>query len=104
MKRDIQLTPSAGRSPTPPSVALELELAQQRTEHARLEREYQKTKAEAAGFADAKGKLEDELREIKELLEVRGEEIGQKDASIHRLENEVGAKVSQVGSRIGFDS
>ena len=100
---DIKLTRSVKRSPTPPSAALELELAKQRTECARLEREYQRIKAEADVFADAKGKLEDELREVKELLEARGKEIRQKDTSIQRLENKVETKVSWIGSGTGFD-
>jgi len=101
---DVKLTQSIRRSPTPPSAALELELAEQRTECARLEREYQRTKAEAEAFAEAKRKLEDELREVKELLEARGKEIGQKDAIIQRLESELKTKVSQVGSGTDFDS
>ena len=101
--RDIKLTQTVRRSPTPPSAASEVELAKQRTECARLEREYEKIKAKADVFADAKGKLEDELREVKELLEARGKEIGQKDTSIQRLENEMGTKVSRGGSGTGFD-
>jgi len=102
--RDIQLTQSARRSPTPPSTALELELAERRTECARLEREYQRTKAEADGFVEAKGKLENELREVRELLEARGKEVGQKDANIQRLESEMKAKVSRVGGGTGSGS
>ena len=97
MSSDVQLTPSVRCSPTPSSAALELELTQQRTECERLEREYQRTKAEADGFAEAKGKLEDELREVKELLEARGSGVSHKDASTQRLENEMKTKVSRVG-------
>ena len=103
MSKDVQLTGNARRSPTPPSNVLELELGQQRAECARLEREYQRIKTEADVFAEAKGKLEDELREVKELLEARGKEVGQKDVSIERLESEMGTKVSQVWGGMGFD-
>ena len=103
MSRDTQRTRSVGGSPTPPSAALELELAQQRTECTRLERGYQRTKAEADGFAEAKGKLEDELREVKGLLEARGKEVGDKDAKIQRLESEMETKVSQAEGRTGPD-
>ena len=102
--RDIQLPRSVGRGSTPPPAALELELAHQRTECARLDQEYQRARAEADGFAEAKGKLDDELREVKALLEARVKEVGQKDASIQRLESEMKTKVSQVGGGIGFDS
>jgi len=56
------------------------------------------------GFAETKGKLEDELREVKALLEAQGKEVGQKDTNNQRLENEMGAKVSQIGSGTGLDS
>jgi len=103
VNRDVQPTQSVRRSPTPPSTALELELAKQRAECARLEREYQRTKAEADGFAEAKGKLEVELQEVKELLEARGKEVDQKDTSNQQLESKMVTEVSQVWSGIGFD-
>jgi len=97
VSRDMQPTQSVRRSQTPPSAALELELAKQRAECARLELEYQRTKAEADAFADVKGKLEDELREVKELLEARGNEVGKKDTNIQQLESEMKTKVGHVG-------
>ena len=104
VSRDTQLTRSVRCSPTPPSNVLELELAKQRAECARLEREYQRTKAEADGFAEVKGKLENELQELKELLEARGNEVSLEGANTQRLESETETKVSQVGSGISFDS
>ena len=100
--REVQPTGSVRHSPTPPSAALELELARQRTECARLEREYQRTKAEAGGLADVNEKLENELREVKKLLEAQGKEVGQKDTTIQPLESEMETKVSQAGSGVGF--
>jgi len=96
VSRDTQLTRSVRQSPTQPSPPLELELTQQRAECARLERE-------ADGLAEAKRKLEDELREVKELLEARGNEVSHEGADAQQLESETETKVSQVGGGIGFD-
>ena len=78
------------RSLTPPPVELEL----QKTEWTRLERECRRIKAEADASDEAKRKLEEELQDVKELLEARGKEAGLRDASIQQLESEMGMKVS----------
>lgn len=107
--KDLQPAQSVGRTqtPTPATEALVLELAEERARRVRLEQECQMTKVEANAFAEARTqKLEYEIREVRRLLEQRGEELGQKDASIQRLENEaieVQAKVSQIGDGIGSD-
>jgi chromosome segregation ATPase len=92
---------SVRHSPTPTS---ELELAEERAKCARLEKECQKAKVEADALAETNCKLEDKIREDKELLEEREKEVGQKDASIQRLEkeaNEMQAKVSQIRRGMG---
>jgi len=102
VSEDTHLARRVERVPTLPSAADEL--AKQRTECARLERECQRVKAETELVTEAKGKLEDELREVKELLEARGKEAHLKDASIQWLESDMETKVSQVGSGISSDS
>jgi chromosome segregation ATPase len=108
-KADIPLVQNGRRvpTPTPAAKALELELAGERARCARLEEDRRRAKAEADAFADAKGKLEDEIREVKELLKAREKEVGHKDASVEQLErsfSEMQAKVSRVGRTMGSNS
>ena len=48
-------------------------------------------------FAEVKKKLEDELREAKELLETREKDLTDKDASLQRLEKAIGEIQAKVG-------
>ena len=59
----------------------------------------EKAKVEAKASAEAKRKLEDEIRELKGLLEEREKVVGYRDADIQRLRkerDEMQTKVSQV--------
>lgn len=86
-----------GPTPADTLKALEHELAEEKEKVARLI-------AEAATDADARRKLEDENKEVGELVEARGSEIGQRDTEIQRLEKDKTAmreKVGGVKRRIG---
>ena len=63
-------------TPTPVLKALEIEPTEER---ARLE---------VSALAEAKGKLEDEIRKVNELLKAREKEVVHRDATIQRLERE----------------
>ena len=59
----------------------------------------ERAKVEAKAFAEAKRNLEDEVRELKGLLEEREKVVGQRDADIQQLRkerDEMQTKVSQV--------
>jgi len=95
---NIQLVQDArgGPTPTPAVDALELELAEERVKRARLEDEYQRAQAKAT---EVKRKLEDEIHQVKELLEARERDEARKDASLQRLDeamNEMHTQVCQV--------
>jgi len=99
---DIKLAQGVGDDPTPtPAVkVLELKLAEEKVKCTKLEKELQRVKAEMDAFAEAKGRAEDEVREVKELLEAREKEVGLKDASIQRLEKDMSEMQKKVG-RVG---
>ena len=105
---DIRLAPIVRDSPTStPTIRALLELAEERAKCARLEKEFQRVKTEAEIFAEAKGRAEDEVREIKQLLGAREKEIGRKDARIRQLEkdmSEMQKKVGWVGRGMGSNS
>ena len=55
-------------------------------------------------FAEEKGKLEDEIRQVKEFLEAREKNLAHNDANLQRLErdmSEVQTKVSRVEGGMG---
>ena len=65
--------------------------------------EDRETKTNADEFAEAKRKLEDELRSLKELLEMREKDTAEKEANVRQLQkdmSEMQAKVCRVESRI----
>ena len=85
----IPLSRGVGNSltPTPVLKALEIEPTEERA------------KLEVSPLAEAKGRLEDEVRKVNELLETREKEVAHRDATIQQLErekNEAQIKVSQV--------
>lgn len=89
-----------------PAKALVPELDEEKAEVARLEQESQRAKAKADGIAEAKSKLEDELRKVKELLETREKDLADKDASLQQLGkamSEMQGKVGRVDSGMGFN-
>jgi hypothetical protein len=103
---DIQLVHSrrGGPAPTPAVNSFELELVEERAKRARLEHEYQRVKAEADAFAQANGKLEDEIQQVKVSLEAREKDLAHKDTSLRRLEkdmSEIQTKVGRVESEVG---
>ena len=91
---DIQL----GRrvKPSPAVRELERELAEERTKYARLEEENRRLKAGRDEPVGTNKKLEDELRQVKELLEAREKDSANKDARLRQLENEIRSKVGRV--------
>lgn len=96
-----------GPAPTPAVKTLEQQLTEERNRYARLEQDLQRARAEAETSAQAKRKLEDEVRQVKELSETREKEVGQKDAKIRRLENDASGmreKVGQARGGIGSNS
>lgn len=108
-KEDIQLAQSGrvGPTPTPAADGLELELIEERARKAKLEHEHQRIKTQADAFAEAKGKLEEEIRQVKESLEAREKDLVRKDTSLQRLEgdmNEMQTKVRRIGSKKGLVS
>ena len=58
---------------------------------------------EVSALAEAKGKLEDEIRKVNELLKAREKEVAHRDTTIQRLEREKDevqiTEVSQVQRR-----
>ena len=74
----IPLSRGVGNSltPTPVLKALEIESTEEGV------------KLEASALADAKGRLEDEVRKVNELLKTREKEVVHRDATIQRLERE----------------
>jgi len=106
VNEDIQLVQSlrGGPTPTPAVNALELELAEERAKRVRLEHEHQRTKTEAGAFAEANGKLEDEIQQVKKSLEAREKELAHKDASLRQREKDMSniqTKVGRVESGMG---
>lgn len=104
VKEDIQLVQGGrvGPTPTPAANGLELELTEEGARRAELEHEHQRIKAQADAFAEAKGKLEEEIRQVKESLEAREKDLVRKDASLQQLEgdmNEMQTKVRRIGSK-----
>ena len=47
-----------------------------------LEHEHRRIKAELDAFAEEKGKLEDEIRQVKESLKAREKDLAHKDANL----------------------
>ena len=84
--------------PTPAVQVLELELTEERAKRVRLEQEHWRAKAEADGFAKAKRKLENVIREDKELLAAREKDLARKDVTIQQLQE----KVSEARDTVGF--
>lgn len=83
---------------------LEFELAEERARRARVEQQYQIAKVEENGYTEARGKSEDEVLEVRELLKKQEEELAHKDKIIQRLETEAietQEKVGQVGKPMG---
>jgi predicted RNase H-like nuclease (RuvC/YqgF family) len=62
----------------------------------RLEQENREVKAKADEIAEAKRKLEDELRGLKELLETREQDAADKEESIQRLQKDVSKMRTKV--------
>ena len=109
VNEDVQLVegPRAGPTATPAVNGLELELTEEKARRAKLEHEHQRVKARADAFAEAKGKLEEEIRQVKESLEAREKDLVRKDTSIQRLEremNEMQTKVRWIESEKGLPS
>lgn len=77
--------------------ALEDQLAQERAKFAKL-------KVEADAKAEANLKLEAETRGVKELLETRENDVGQRDAEIQRLESEGGTMRERLGQLQAADT
>jgi len=106
VNEDTQLVRSLRGGPTPiPALhAFGLELAEEKAKQARLEHEHRRIKAGVDAFAEEKGNLEDEIRQVKESLGAREKELAHKDADLQRLESdmrEVQVKVSRVEGGMG---
>ena len=97
-EKTVEMDSRPGRGVRRTTSPVSVELEPQRAEWTRLEQECRRAKDEANTSAETKRKLEEELQDVKELLEARGKELGCKDANIQRLESELETKVRQVGS------
>jgi len=98
VNEDIKLVRGLRGGPTltPAVDAFGLELAEERAKRARLEHEHRRIKAEVDAFAEEKGKLEDEIQQVKESLKAREKDLAHRDASLQRLERDMSEAQTKV--------
>lgn len=104
VNEDIRLDQrvKGGPAPTLAVGATEHELTEEKNKSARLEEENRRLKARADEFAEEKRKMEDNLRQTRELLQTREKDLADKEAKIKQLEKTMRAKVRRVESEMNF--